>query len=69
MLDPLEFLARLVTHIPDKRQAMTRYYGWFANRPRGVGSSSSRNRAPAAGRGGSVLREQGNAKMTDQGIR
>jgi hypothetical protein len=36
MLDPLEFLARLVTHIPDRRQVMTRYYGWYANRPRGV---------------------------------
>lgn len=35
-LDPLEFLARVVTHIPDKRQVMTRYYGWYANRPRGV---------------------------------
>ncbi len=35
-LDPLEFLARLVTHIPDKRQVMTRYYGWYANRVRGT---------------------------------
>lgn len=34
-LDALEFLARLVTHIPDKHQVMTRYYGWYANRPRG----------------------------------
>lgn len=34
-LDPLEFLARIVTHIPDKRQVMTRYYGWYANRVRG----------------------------------
>jgi hypothetical protein len=34
--DPLEFLARLVVHIPDKGQVMTRYYGWYANRPRGV---------------------------------
>jgi hypothetical protein len=35
-IDPLEFLARIVTHIPDKGQVMTRYYGWYANRPRGV---------------------------------
>ncbi len=35
-VDPLEFLARLVTHIPNKHQVMTRYYGWYANRPRGV---------------------------------
>jgi hypothetical protein len=34
-LDPLEFLARIVTHIPDKRQVMTRYYGWYSNRVRG----------------------------------
>ena len=34
--DPLEFLARLVAHIPDERQVMTRYYGWYANRPRGT---------------------------------
>ncbi len=26
-LDPLEFLARLTVHIPNKRQVMTRYYG------------------------------------------
>jgi hypothetical protein len=35
-LDPLEFLARIVTHIPDKRQVLTRYYGWYANRVRGT---------------------------------
>ena len=35
-VDPLEFLARLVTHIPNKHQVMTRYYGWYANRPRGM---------------------------------
>jgi hypothetical protein len=33
--DPLEFLARVLTHIPDKGQVTTRYYGWYANRPRG----------------------------------
>jgi len=34
--DPLEFLARVLTHIPDKGQVTTRYYGWYANRPRGM---------------------------------
>src|ERR1035437_7359424 len=29
--DPLEFLARVLTHIPDKGQVTTRYYGWYAN--------------------------------------
>ena len=34
--DPLEFLARLLTHIPDPGQVMTRYYGWYASRTRGM---------------------------------
>ena len=34
--DPLEFLARLVTHIPNPGQVMTRYYGWYASRTRGA---------------------------------
>ena len=35
-LDPLEFLARVTAHIPDKHQVLTRYYGWYANRVRGA---------------------------------
>ena len=42
--DALEFLARVVVHIPDKGQVTTRYYGWYANRPRGM-----RRRAERAG--------------------
>ena len=34
-VDPLVFLARVLVHIPDKGQVTTRYYGWYANRPRG----------------------------------
>ena len=34
-VDPLEFLARVTAHIPDKHQVMTRYSGWYANRVRG----------------------------------
>ena len=38
--DPLEFLARVLArvlvHIPDKGHVTTRYYGWYANRPRGM---------------------------------
>lgn len=34
-VDPSAFLARVLTHIPDKGQVTTRYYGWYANRPRG----------------------------------
>src|SRR5665647_3072160 len=42
--DPLEFLARVLVHIPNKGQVTTRYYGWYANRPRGM----RRRAAPAA---------------------
>jgi len=34
--DPLESLARVLVHIPDKGHVTTRYYGWYANRPRGM---------------------------------
>lgn len=42
--DPLEFLARVLVHIPEKGQVTTRYYGWYANRPGGM-----RRRAKPAG--------------------
>lgn len=39
-LEALEFLARVVSHIPNKGQVLQRYYGWYANRnaevPRGT---------------------------------
>ena len=34
-VDALEFLARVVSHIPNKGQVLQRYYGWYANRTRG----------------------------------
>ena len=44
-VDPLEFLARLTAHIPNKHQVMTRYYGYYANRVRGA----RRRREPPVG--------------------
>lgn len=35
-VDQLEFLARVLVHIPDNGQVTTRYNGWYANRPRGM---------------------------------
>ena len=35
-LDVLEFLARVASHIPNKGQVLQRYYGWYANRTRGI---------------------------------
>ncbi len=46
-VDPLESLARVLVHVPDKGQVTRRYYGWYANRPRGIRSTA----APAAADG------------------
>jgi hypothetical protein len=35
-VDALEFLARVVSHIPNKGQVLQRYYGWYASRVRGM---------------------------------
>jgi hypothetical protein len=32
---PLEFIAAITQHIPDRLVQMVRYYGWFSNRMRG----------------------------------
>jgi len=35
MMDYLEFIARVISHIPDKGQVMVRHYGLYANAYRG----------------------------------
>lgn len=35
-VDPLDFLARVVTHMPNPGQVMPRYDGWYASRTRGA---------------------------------
>ena len=52
-VDPLEFLARLVTHIPEPGQVMQRYYGWYASRTRGA----RRRQASAAAEAPAVITE------------
>ena len=47
-VDPLEFLARVLVHIPDKGHVTTRYYGWYANRPRGMRRQAEPAPAPPA---------------------
>ncbi len=32
----LDWLARLVTHIPSKGEQMVRYYGYYSNKSRGI---------------------------------
>ncbi len=49
-VDPLEFLARVTAHIPNKHQVMTRYYGYYANRVRGARRRREQPRARGARR-------------------
>jgi hypothetical protein len=46
-LDALEFLARVVSHIPNKGQVLQRYYGWYANRTRGSRRQAAGDAQPA----------------------
>ncbi len=47
-LDALEFLARVASHIPDKGQVLQRYYGWYANRTRGIRRRAGAHERPPA---------------------
>ncbi len=47
-VDPLEFLARVLVHIPDQGHGTTRYDGWLANRPRGMRRQAEPVPAPPA---------------------
>jgi hypothetical protein len=35
MFTPLEFIAAIIQHIPERLAQMVRYYGWYSNRMRG----------------------------------
>jgi hypothetical protein len=45
-VDALEFLARVVSHIPNKGQVLQRYYGWYANRTRGIRRKAAPHQQP-----------------------
>ncbi|MFQ6046581.1 MAG: transposase [Gemmatimonadales bacterium] len=45
-VDALEFLARVVSHIPNKGQVLQRYYGWYANRTRGMRRKAGSHEQP-----------------------
>jgi len=46
MMDYLEFIARVTSHIPDKGQVAVRYYGLYANAHRGKVRKASLAAAP-----------------------
>ena len=45
-VDALEFLARVVAHIPHKGQVLQRSYGWYANRTRGIRRQAGADEQP-----------------------
>jgi hypothetical protein len=36
VFDPLDFLAEVTQHIPNKGEHQIRYYGWYSNKSRGL---------------------------------
>jgi hypothetical protein len=45
VFDPLDFLAEVTQHIPNKGEHQIRYYGWYSNKKRGM---QEKNVAPSA---------------------
>jgi hypothetical protein len=45
--DVLDFLARVLDHLPEPRQQLVRYWGRYSNAARGVGSRDREHAAPA----------------------
>ena len=42
VFEPLDFIAELTQHIPEKGEHLVRYYGWYSNKSRGVGAKRDR---------------------------
>ena len=45
--DPLDFLAEVTQHIPNKGEHQIRYYGWYSNKSRGLRLKVSASAIPA----------------------
>lgn len=53
IFDPLDFIATVVTHIPDPHKKSVIYYGWYSNKQRGMrrkGVSTADRASTEAGR-------------------
>ena len=42
-ISPLDFLAYVSLHIPDKGEQLLRYYGWYSNKSRGLRKKDKRS--------------------------
>ena len=49
MFDPLDFLAEVTQHIPNKGEHQIRYYGWYSNKKRGLQEKKKPKVEPVAG--------------------
>jgi hypothetical protein len=45
--DPLDFLAEVTQHIPNKGEHQVRYYGWYSNKKRGMAEKTKKPVVPA----------------------
>ena len=45
--DPLDFLAEVTQHIPNKGEHQIRYFGWYSNKKRGMVEKAKKPIAPA----------------------
>jgi len=49
VFDPLDFIAEVTQHIPDKGEYQIRYYGWYSNKKRGMRSAKQIEKAQSEG--------------------
>jgi hypothetical protein len=49
LFDPLDFLAEVTQHIPNKGEHQIRYYGWYSNKKRGVHEKTKPKTQPVPG--------------------
>ena len=45
VFEPLDFLAEVTQHIPNKGEHQIRYYGWYSNKKRGLQIKKNRRRS------------------------
>jgi len=48
LFDPLDFLAAVTQHIPNKGEHQIRYYGWYSNKRRGMLGKGGKPAAPVS---------------------
>ncbi len=52
---PLDFIAAITSHIPDKSFQLVRYYGWYSNKMRGQRDKHAAEEAQVAGQAVAII--------------